>query len=188
LAKRFTCLFCEHCCYFESEHEYPTVYPWEKRRLEKLASEHGLELRFVPLIVYVEPRGKRCIVAMYRWLVPGFCPFFDRATRRCTIHSSKPLACRMYPLILEMPTGGLMVSGKCEWVRKQGMRFIRLLEARPRLIPRVFPEEFAAAREAFADFEALARLAARLGLRRLLDTSGCSSFIDLDLYAEEYRG
>jgi len=182
-APRFECLFCEHCCYFSSEVEYPTVYPWEKRRLEKLAEEHGVRLRFEPILVYRAPEGGGCVAAMYRWLVPGFCPFFDRSSRRCKIHDKKPLACRMYPLILEMPSGNLMVSGKCDWVRRQGPRLLKLLEARPQLIPSTFPAEFRAAREAYADFVALTRLAEELGLRPVKDRDKCSVLLDIDEYA-----
>lgn|GEM_PF-904458 len=186
--KRFRCLFCDRCCFFEEEKEYPTVYPWEKRRLEQLAERRGLSLRFEPLMIYEAPGEQGlCVVAMYRWVIRGYCPFFDRETRRCTIHGEKPLACRMYPLIIEMPSGNLMVSGKCDWVRRQGLRLLKALEAQPELIPKVFPEEFNAAKQAFADFVGLTSLAERLRLRPLANGEKCSAFIDIDLYARGCR-
>lgn len=185
-APRFRCLFCDHCCYFGSSIEYPTVYPWEKRRLERLASQHRVEAIFEPAMVYSGVDGE-CYVALYRWVIEGYCPFFDRETKRCRIHSEKPLACRMYPLIVEMPSGRLMVSGKCDWVREQGIRLVKMLEARPHLIPRVFPDEYAAAKEAFRYFIELTRLAERLGLQPRRSSEGCKVLKDLDLLPSHGR-
>ena len=177
---RFRCLFCDHCCYFSSSIEYPTVYPWEKRRLEELAERYGVEVVFEPAMIY-SGTDDVCYVALYRWIINGYCPFFDNETRRCKIHSEKPLACRMYPLIVEMPSGRLMVSGKCDWVREQGARLVKMLEARPHLIPRVFPGEYNAAQEAFQHFIELTRLAERLGLQPRRSSDECKALKDLDL-------
>ena len=182
----FRCLFCEHCCYFSSPVEYPTVFPREKRLLEEIAERRGVRVRFEPLLVFRDRDG-RCVVGLYRWVVPGFCPFFDRGSKRCTIHEVKPLACRMYPLIVEMPSGRLMVSGKCDWVRMQGPSLLRRLEADPRLIARVFPREFEAAKEAFAEFMDMQRVVEELGLQRVSPGEcGGGKLYDLDEYVAAY--
>ena len=162
------------------------MFPREKRLLEEIAEKRGVAVRFEPLLMFRDEEG-RCVVALYRWVVPGFCPFFDRETKRCTIHEVKPLACRMYPLIVEMPSGRLMVSGKCDWVRMQGRSLIRRLEADPKLIARVFPREFEAAKEAFAEFVEMQSVVERLGLRRAAPGE-CrdGKLYDLDEYVAAY--
>ncbi|WP_243676303.1 YkgJ family cysteine cluster protein [Vulcanisaeta distributa] len=47
----------------------------------------------------------------------GYCPFYDREGRSCTIHAVKPpLACRMYPLLYNPNTGEVLISKECKWV------------------------------------------------------------------------
>ncbi len=99
---RFECLFCEKCCYFEEEGEMPVVFEDEVELLSSLRDD----LEFVPL------GGGR-----YRWVIRGYCPFFDRGTKKCTIHDRKPTACRIYPIIL-MDDGNIALSEECEWVRR----------------------------------------------------------------------
>ena len=188
MAKRvpvFECLFCERCCYFEDEIEMPTVFPKEKRLLEELAEARGFRVEFEPLLIFRDREG-RCAVALYRWVIRGFCPFFDKATKKCTIHSVKPLACKMYPLLLEMPTGRLMASGKCEWVKRMGPRLMERLNRRPELIPRVFPNEFEAARVAFSEIASAMEYASRNGLERVDSLEGCKEVYDLDDYVARF--
>ncbi|KSW12358.1 hypothetical protein CF15_06360 [Pyrodictium occultum] len=184
----FKCLFCEHCCYFSEEYEMPVVYPWEKRRLEEIASVLGAKLSFKPLQVYMDDEGN-CAVALYRWVIRGFCPFFDRATKRCRIHEDKPLACKMYPILLEMPSGNLLVSGKCDWVKKQGPQLMERLAARPNDIPRVFPSEFEAAKKAFIEFLTIASFtkAHRLRPVNVNKLEDCKSVVDMDDYMARFE-
>lgn len=182
---RFECLFCERCCYFERVEEAPTVFPWEKRLLEELAEERGFSLEFEPILVFRDREG-RCAVALYRWVIKGFCPFFHLPSRKCTIHEKKPLACKMYPLLLEMPSGRLMLSAKCEWVKRMGERLVRRLESKPDLIPRVFPGEFEAARTAFTEVAASVRFAEEHGMERVNDLSGCREVYDMDDYVARF--
>lgn len=97
------------CCYFTRPEESPLVFEDEKRRLEEEARKRGVELTF-------EEAGSANGTRIYRWVIRGWCPFFDRRSRRCTIHDRKPLACRMFPLILRRD-GAVEVSQACVWVR-----------------------------------------------------------------------
>ena len=184
MVKRFECLFCDHCCFFKEDYEMPTVYPWEKRLLEEEAEKRGLHLEFEPLTVYRDREG-RCAIAMYRWVIRGYCPFFDRETKKCTIHESKPLACRMYPLLVELPSGKLMLSGKCDWVRREkGVE--RLLARRPDLIGKVFPSELEAAKQAFIEMNSIMRFVAENGLERVRGVEECREVYDIDDYIARY--
>lgn len=49
-------------------------------------------------------------------MIRGYCPFYDREGRSCTIHAVKPLACRMYPLLYNPNTGEVLISKECKWV------------------------------------------------------------------------
>jgi hypothetical protein len=82
-------------------------------RLEEEASRRGLSLSFKEL-------GEFNGVKIYRWIIKGWCPFFDRSSRRCVIHDRKPLACKMFPLVLDLNTGNIYLSENCIWVRQNG--------------------------------------------------------------------
>ncbi len=101
------------CCYFSDEGQTPTVFRDEMLRLEEEASRRGLSLSFKEL-------GEFNGVKIYRWIIKGWCPFFDRSSRRCVIHDRKPLACKMFPLVLDPNTGNIYLSENCIWVRQNG--------------------------------------------------------------------
>ncbi|MBP1448574.1 MAG: YkgJ family cysteine cluster protein [Thermoproteus sp.] len=101
------------CCYFKSEEENPTAFYDEVLRLRREAEKRGLSLEFKEL---GEINGAR----IYRWIIRGWCPFFDKISRRCTIHQEKPLACRMFPLVLDVKNGNVYLSENCLWVRENG--------------------------------------------------------------------
>lgn len=82
----------------------------EVKRLRRLAKERGVELTFREIKV----NG----VTMYRWIILGYCPFYDKDNKLCTIHSVKPLACKMYPLLFNPRTGEVLVSKDCPWVEE----------------------------------------------------------------------
>jgi Fe-S-cluster containining protein len=93
----------------------PTVFHEEVLRLKEEASRRGVELSFKEL-------GEFNGVRIYRWIVRGWCPFFDKKSRKCTIHDKKPLACKMFPLILDLNTGNIYLSENCIWVKQNGPR------------------------------------------------------------------
>ncbi|MEL9990772.1 MAG: YkgJ family cysteine cluster protein [Thermoproteus sp.] len=103
------------CCYFETEEQTPTVFHEEMLRLSQEASKRGLEVKFKEL-------GEINGVKIYRWIITGWCPFFDKKSRRCTIHERKPLACKMFPLILDVKSGNIYLSENCIWVKQNGPR------------------------------------------------------------------
>ncbi|MFP3306648.1 MAG: YkgJ family cysteine cluster protein [Thermocladium sp.] len=104
----FKCLFCDKCCYFSGEEQCPIVFPDEAEKLRDLAAKVGASIKLKELRV----NGAR----MYRWIIDGYCPFYDRDKRICTIHNEKPLACRMYPLLYNPRTGEVIISRDCPWV------------------------------------------------------------------------
>lgn len=128
----FTCLRCEQCCYFTSDEQGPLVFADERARLEELARLRGFSLTFRE----VKVGG----ATMYRWVIRGFCPFYDRASRSCTIHGVKPLACKMYPLLYNPKTGEVLISRDCPWVDERVRRGVRLSL-------RNFPNEYRALKE-----------------------------------------
>ena len=120
MGKVFQCLRCDKCCYFYHEYESPIVFPHERRLLEEKARELDLdlsELVFEPYEVYRVDREDLYIIVAYRWVIRGYCPFYDREHRRCMIHKVKPLSCKMFPLILNITCNAVHVSEACTWVR-----------------------------------------------------------------------
>ncbi|WP_440059463.1 YkgJ family cysteine cluster protein [Thermogladius sp. 4427co] len=132
---RFNCLRCDHCCFFEGAIDSPVVMPFEADVLKLIAQRLGVSgLEFKP-----EPSG------FYRWVMRGYCPFYDRGSRACRIHRDKPFACRMYPLIVNLDTLELSVSLKCDWVRE----YFEEVSKAGDVVDRVFPDEYRALNELF---------------------------------------
>ena len=181
---RFKCLRCIHCCFFLRPEEAPVVFPWERRLLEELAEERGVGLRFEPLEVYADGRG-RCAVALYRWAIRGFCPFYRLATLSCSIHDVKPLACRMYPLLVNVETGEIVVSTKCDWVERN-MEGLKRLRGDVQTLLKVFPAEGRAAVEAYVAYRELVKALKELGLKRIDGTAGCREVYDADDYVVRF--
>ncbi|MCD6324320.1 MAG: YkgJ family cysteine cluster protein [Desulfurococcales archaeon] len=132
---KFQCFRCLHCCFFSSEDECPVVLPREKRRLEELAEAEGVELTFRKV-------GNE---GLYRWVIKGYCPFYDVRSRGCRIYEERPLACRMFPLLLNPKTGEVSVSRACDWVVAN---FGEIMSGDPK---EVFPEELNAALTVFKE-------------------------------------
>jgi uncharacterized protein len=65
----------------------------------------------------------------------GYCVFYDRLKRRCSVYSDRPSGCRVYPVILDEETG-IILDNICESKGSitdqeklvKGKRVIRLLE------------------------------------------------------------
>lgn len=113
---RFSCIkTCgSKCCSFKSEEESPLIYPWEKRFIENLV-ENQL---FKPYMCY--SLNQTLAVLLYRWVIKGVCVFLKE--NECSIHSVKPLSCRMYPLIIGLDDNTLRVSGSCPYVSLEEAR------------------------------------------------------------------
>ncbi|WP_052296971.1 YkgJ family cysteine cluster protein [Pyrolobus fumarii] len=166
-----------YCCFFSREEEAPVVFSWEARRLEELLEEHGVPIENVelkPLEVYRDDKD-RCVVLLYRWVIRGFCPFYDVASRGCRIHPEKPSACRMYPLLLEVPSGRLSVSGACKWIEEN-----MWVTKRGDLLGKIFPSEIEIAKKVFADYVAAVQLLREEGFRKVNGIEGCREILDFE--------
>ncbi len=177
---KFTCMRCVYCCYFSTEDSTPILFPWEKRLIEEIAEKHGVDVSFKPIEVYIDSNGD-CAVTLYRWIIRGFCPFYRIAGSRCTIHEVKPLACRMYPLIVDMSGSRVLVSSKCKWVEER----ISMLNEMSRQLTSIFNDELRAASEAYTLYHDMITIIRELGLKKLSDTSLCSNLHDADRYVLE---
>lgn len=124
---RFRCLRCSHCCFFSSPKEQPILLEEEVRRLKELGRERGVKLEFI-----------KVSEGLYRWVIWGYCPFYDVTKRECTIYGERPLACRMFPLLINPQNGEVSVSRACDWVRAN---FKEIVKSNPW---EVFPEEMKA--------------------------------------------
>lgn len=112
------------------------MLPHEVALLKVLAKRLG---------VREKPVFERLATGFYRWIIREYCPFYDATGRSCLIHSDKPLACRMYPLIVNLSTMELSVSRICTWVSRNQW----LVEHSVEDPSAVFPEEMKAVRELF---------------------------------------
>lgn len=140
MVTRFKCLMRgEICCFFRDYEEMPVVFPWEKRKLEKLSSLINKDLMFKPYIIYSV--GNKNIVVLYKWMINGLCPFLKN--NKCSIHEYKPLACQMYPLLVGWDDNTLRVSLECPWIKDNIDKVKRLDPAK------VFEKEYSVAVKVF---------------------------------------
>ncbi len=184
---RFSCLHCLHCCYFKADVEAPTLFPWEKRRIEETLKKGAMTShKFEPILIYGSEDGV-CVVVLYRWLIKGFCPFFNLREKVCTIHDDKPLACRMYPLLLDITGHKLSISLSCDWIRAK-KDVIRTSFNNINKIKEVFPTEFQAALEVLSYIENVKRFIKGAGLIQKSSMAGCRRVYDIDEYMERFDG
>jgi len=175
---KFVCSHCIYCCFFRDPIECPVLFPWEKRSIEDLLGEE-VNTTFKPLEVWRDSKGT-CVVTLYRWIIKGFCPFYDIFTRGCRIHEIKPLACQMFPLLIEVPSGRVMISSKCLWTKKN-LGLLKELNT-PEAIARTFPLEFSAAITVLQQYTSILEAVREERLVRVNDFSSCKLLVDVDSY------
>ncbi len=177
----FKCLKCSSCCVFKSDVDYPRVFPWEKRFLEEKAISYGFDKPvFKPDIVYLDPVRGVYVVVLYKWVINGKCLF--NKDGKCIIHGEHPLACRMYPLIVNYSDKTLRVSLLCNWVRENKEFIERGIDP-----SRVFNNELKYAVKAFTYISLMIESLEKTGFMKVdpseIDTS--REIIDYDMYVQE---
>jgi len=75
----------------------PTIFEWEKERLEAKANELGVALEILPLQVLFDSSTSGRIVALLWHQTREPCPFLNEKNL-CMIYEDRPLACRAFPL------------------------------------------------------------------------------------------
>lgn len=133
MTPRFRCYNCIHCCFFVRTEETPLVLEDEITSLNLEALKRGIKLEFI-----------RLDDKFFRWVISGFCPFYDVRSRRCSIHDVKPLSCKMFPLLLNIKTRDIHVSTACDWVLQH---LNELLDERNLDIEEMFRDEVYAIRK-----------------------------------------
>lgn len=128
--QKFICMMCEDCCFFKQEEDMPIVFYWEKERLSEYGSSIGVKLRFKDFLTVDD--GKEKFTYLYRWVIDGKCPFLR--DNLCIIHKDKPLSCKIYPLIVEVPESRIHVSARCKWVESN------MENIDPQDVPQIFDE------------------------------------------------
>lgn len=176
----FKCYRCSDCCTFYDPRDYPKVFPWEKRTLEKNASKYYVnKLRFEPEIMYYDPFRDKYIVLLYRWIIGNKCPFNRES--KCIIHGKHPLSCKMYPLIVNYSDHTLRVSLQCKWIRDHFNRITSGVNPK-----NIFPKEFEHAIKTFAVLSLMIEDAKKYGWKIVKRDriEKITNYIDYDTYIE----
>lgn len=111
------CFECRICCRFPDTEEVQIPY-WSETEAAWVRDKDkaGTWFKPVPGTVSLEPKLVRCAEAGYR------CPAFEDETRRCTIHSLKPLDCRLYPFVVARHPSSdervLVMDTKCPYIQE----------------------------------------------------------------------
>ncbi|MEM2025521.1 MAG: hypothetical protein QXW94_04445 [Desulfurococcaceae archaeon] len=79
----------------------------------------------------------------YRWTINSYCPFYSKADNTCRINEEKPLACKIFPLLVNTTTYELLVSSACFWIKENKCRLAEFA----RNTMGTFPLELKAVRE-----------------------------------------
>lgn len=108
---RFECTQCGECCRFE----HPDSVVWVTRdEVEEIAALLGVPLAEVERQTF-RTEGRRSI----RGDADGWCPFLDRATKRCKVYAARPAQCRSFPFwpsIVGRPGGMEAAAKRCEGI------------------------------------------------------------------------
>jgi len=146
----------------------PLVFPWEKRELLEIRGD----LSFKPYMVF-EIAPEKYAVVLYRWIIRGKCPFLT-STGKCSIHDSKPLSCRIFPVLVGIDDNTLRVSLACAVIARNPESY----RGDPRT---VFPIEYPQAVKAFLLIKVLEELAAMNGWVKKYARNGLTGvFVDID--------
>ncbi len=174
---------CSDCCIFSSASDCPRVFPWERRFLEERACELGLAKPvFEPEIVFLDRGASVYVVLLYRWVIRGRC-LFNR-DGRCIIHGEHPLACRMYPLIINYSDRTLRVSLQCRWVKENRDHVLSGIDP-----SKVFSSELKPAVEAFTYISLMMETAYDSGWVEVdpKELGSSREIVDYDLYVSGDR-
>jgi len=100
---KYKCLKCGTCCHeFEHKKRIP-LYPDEANELIEIAKERGIAFKIIEDLVFPDALNNKILVVTYKIRLDNEthgCPFYD-ASKGCTVHEVKPLACKAYPLALK---------------------------------------------------------------------------------------
>ncbi|GAH49798.1 unnamed protein product, partial [marine sediment metagenome] len=79
------------------------MYPEEANILIEIAKKRGIALKIIEDLVFPDILNKKILIVTYKILFDkkiNGCPFYDN-NYGCTVHDTKPLACKAYPLALK---------------------------------------------------------------------------------------
>jgi len=86
----------------------------------------------------------------------------------------------MFPLLVEVPSGKVMISSKCLWTKKN-QELLKELKT-PEMIAHIFPSEFSAAITVLQQYNSILEAVREEKLVRVNDFSSCKLFVDVDSY------
>lgn len=111
----FQCSQCGNCCrklrstlnerikqikstiFMMTEPNGVTLFPWERKKILKLAKEKHVEINIVPSVGRFNKYNKIIVVEMY--LIKGeSCPF-SNSLNQCDIYNKRPQYCKEYPIV-----------------------------------------------------------------------------------------
>ncbi|MFX1294793.1 MAG: tetratricopeptide repeat protein [Promethearchaeota archaeon] len=72
------------------------LYPWEKKRIIKLADKFSIKLRIVPFLGYFSKELETIFIVLYSFLCQK-CPFLN-SSNKCNIYNKRPMICKAFPI------------------------------------------------------------------------------------------
>jgi len=119
----YACLKCGACCHEIEYKKRIPLYPEEANFLIEIAKKRGIALKIIEDLVFLDMLNKKILVVTYKILFEkkiNGCPFYDD-NYGCTVHDTKPLACKAYPLALKQVDAfnfQIRVDPLCHYVMK----------------------------------------------------------------------
>lgn len=96
----FKCKQCGKCCsQFDSDSGGIMIFEWEKAALEEIAKKEGVDFEIEPGQTDYDEKSNTRIITTFAFKARA-CPFLK--DKRCSIHPSRPIYCKAYPLLVEM--------------------------------------------------------------------------------------
>ena len=120
----YKCLKCGICCHEIEYKKRIPLYPEEANLLIEIAKKRGIAFKIIEDLVFPDILNKKILIVTYKIIFDkktNGCPFYDNISG-CTVHDTKPLACKAYPLALKQIDAfnfQISVDPLCHFVNNQ---------------------------------------------------------------------
>jgi Fe-S-cluster containining protein len=185
----YACLKCGTCCHEIEYQKRIPLYPEEADVLIEIAKKRGIPFKIIEDLVFFDILNKKILIITYKILFDkktNVCPFYDN-NLGCTVHDTKPIACKAYPLALKQVDAfnfQISVDPLCQYVNNQ---YDLLKNASFLALKDIFKYEYPNAHNHYLKNKKLMLKIKQLEFKRKIKISRQISVEDFNKYLKEWE-
>ena len=185
----YACLKCGMCCHEIEYQKRIPLYPEEADVLIEIAKKRGIPFKIIEDLVFFDILNNKILIITYKILFDkktNACPFYDN-NLGCTIHATKPIACKSYPLALIQEDAfnfQISVDPLCQYVNNQ---YDLLKNASFLALKDIFKYEYPNAHNHYLKNKKLMLKIKQLEFKRKIKISRQISVEDFNKYLKEWE-